>query len=43
MPAFQVNKLIVINAPIATLRESLMDYKQWPSWSPWLITELGFK
>lgn len=39
MPAFQVNKTIVINAPIATLRESLMDYKQWPSWSPWLITE----
>jgi len=39
MPTFQVNKSIVINAPAAALRTSLMDFKQWPSWSPWLITE----
>jgi len=39
MPAFHVARSIVIDVPIQIVRESLIDYRQWPIWSPWLITE----
>jgi len=39
MPAYHVERTIIINKPIETVRDSLRDYKQWPRWSPWLIME----
>ncbi|MCK5918996.1 MAG: GyrI-like domain-containing protein [Cocleimonas sp.] len=39
MAAYQVARSIKISAPIETLRTSLIDFKQWSAWSPWLITE----
>lgn len=39
MPKYQVRKSIDINAPVDTVRESLLDLTQWPSWSPWLCAE----
>ena len=39
MPAYHVERTIIINKPIETVRNSLRDYKQWPQWSPWLIME----
>lgn len=39
MPAIHVSRSIMIDAPKETIRQSLMDYKQWPTWSPWLIME----
>lgn len=40
MLAFDVSRSIIINAPLETIKQSLVDYKQWPTWSPWLIMEL---
>jgi len=39
MAAITVNKAIEIDAPIEKVRESICDYKQWTTWSPWLIAE----
>jgi hypothetical protein len=39
MPAYQVKRSIVINKPIADVKASLIDFRQWPIWSPWLIME----
>lgn len=39
MPAYHVERSIVINKPLETVQKSLRDYKQWPRWSPWLIME----
>jgi effector-binding domain-containing protein len=39
MPAYHVQRSIEIKADIETVRASLCDFKQWPNWSPWLITE----
>jgi effector-binding domain-containing protein len=43
MPAYHVTRSIIINVPIAKVHESLIDYRQWPWWSPWLIMEPGTK
>jgi len=39
MPAYQVKRSIVINKPIADVKSSLIDFRQWPIWSPWLIMD----
>ena len=39
MPKVTVRKSIVINAPLEKVYESVRDFKQWRTWSPWLITE----
>lgn len=39
MPAFQVKRSIIINAPVNDVKASLIDFRQWPIWSPWLIME----
>lgn len=43
MPKYHVKRSIIIDAPIATVRSSLTDFKQWPAWSPWLIMEPSAK
>jgi len=39
MPAYHVERSIIIDKPIQTVRNALQDFKQWPKWSPWLIME----
>ncbi len=39
MPAFQVERSIIINVPLEDVKASLIDFRQWPIWSPWLIME----
>ena len=39
MPAYHVSRSIIINLPIEKVRDSLIDFRQWPTWSPWLIME----
>lgn len=39
MPKFNVRKSIVINAPVTTVHASVRDFRQWPTWSPWIIQE----
>lgn len=43
MPSFTVDESIEINAPMAAVKESLLDFKRWPAWSPWLCCEPGCK
>ena len=39
MPKVTVRKSVVINAPLEKVYDSVRDFKQWRTWSPWLITE----
>ncbi|HFC92955.1 MAG TPA: hypothetical protein ENJ51_09105 [Leucothrix mucor] len=39
MAAYQVSRSLTISAPVETIHASLIDFKQWPAWSPWLIIE----
>ncbi|MCK5896591.1 MAG: SRPBCC family protein, partial [Cocleimonas sp.] len=39
MAALDVKRSTTIFAPIATLHASLINYRQWEAWSPWLIIE----
>lgn len=39
MPKFNVERRLIINAPIEKVHEVLSDFSQWRIWSPWLITE----
>ena len=39
MPQFNVTRSISINAPLDSVYNVLLDFKQWPAWSPWLIVE----
>ena len=39
MPAYHVQRSIVIEKPIKEVRDSLKNFKEWPRWSPWLIME----
>ncbi len=39
MPKFQVRKSILIAAPPEQVYATLRDFRRWPEWSPWLITE----
>ena len=39
MPAFHVSKSTHINAPADEVYKRVRDFKQWPAWSPWLISE----
>ncbi|MEM7144531.1 MAG: SRPBCC family protein [Verrucomicrobiota bacterium] len=41
MPAFRVEKSIVINAPAEKVYGVVRDFKEWVPWSPWLIAEPG--
>jgi len=39
MPAYCVERSIIIDAPLTSIRDSLTNFRQWPAWSPWLIME----
>lgn len=39
MPRITVSKSTVIGAPIARVYDAVRDFRQWRSWSPWLICE----
>ncbi len=39
MPAYHVERSIVIHKPLKEIQDSLRNFKQWPKWSPWLIME----
>ncbi len=39
MPKFNVQQAIEINAPLPQIRSILSDFRQWPTWSPWLCAE----
>jgi predicted transcriptional regulator YdeE len=39
MPKVNVSRSILINSSRSKVKEVLLDFKQWPTWSPWLITE----
>lgn len=41
MPAFHVQRSKLIQVPVEKVKQVLVDYRQWPAWSPWLITEPG--
>ena len=39
MARFQVSRSITIAAPVGDVHAAIRDFRQWPAWSPWLITE----
>lgn len=39
MPSYEVRKTIEIDAPQQRVHDVLVDYSQWPAWSPWLCAE----
>ena len=39
MPKFSVQKSIQINVSVEKAYEALRDFRQWKSWSPWVIAE----
>ncbi|MGJ8644989.1 MAG: SRPBCC family protein [Luteolibacter sp.] len=39
MPAFEIEKSIVIAAPCESIYPLVRDFKNWKAWSPWLIAE----
>ena len=39
MPKFQVTRSITIDAPKEKVLKSLANYKEWETWSPWLIMD----
>ena len=43
MPSYEVRKTIEIDAPRQRVHEVLVDYSQWPVWSPWLCAERDCK
>lgn len=38
-----INRSVVVNAPIEKIFSSLNDFNHWPKWSPWLIMEPNTK
>lgn len=43
MPAYNVERTILIHKPIDEVHAVLKDFRQWPAWSPWLIMEPAAK
>jgi len=39
MPKFSVERSTVINAPRGQVYATVRDFRQWPTWSPWLVCE----
>jgi len=39
MPAYHIERSIVIEKPIKEVRDSLKNFKAWPKWSPWIVME----
>jgi effector-binding domain-containing protein len=39
MPAYQVERSLVINANAERVFQEVIDYSSWTTWSPWLILE----
>ena len=39
MPKFNVTRSVLINAPLESIYSTVRDFKSWPKWSPWLISE----
>ncbi|MCY3005635.1 MAG: SRPBCC family protein [Planctomycetota bacterium] len=39
MPVWNVQKSIEIDAPVSKVYELVSDYRNWTTWSPWLIAE----
>lgn len=36
---YHVDRSLVINAPVGDVYNTVVDFKTWPSWSPWLLHE----
>ena len=36
---YHVERSIIVNASVKTLRDSLKNFKEWPKWSPWIVME----
>ena len=43
MPKYHVERSIVIDSSVETIKKSLEDYTQWEIWSPWLVMERDAK
>jgi effector-binding domain-containing protein len=43
MPKIHIKRSTVINASVSKIYEVLIDFRQWPIWSPWLRLEPGAK
>ncbi len=43
MPKYQVERSIIIECDIQRAKESLSNYTEWKSWSPWIIMEADAK
>ncbi len=39
MPKFHVSKSVHIQKPISEVYAYVRDFRQWPEWSPWIITD----
>ncbi len=39
MPAYEVERSILISAPETSVRAAVEDFSEWPKWSPWLCME----
>ncbi len=39
MPAYHVERSIVINRPIEHVFDAVTDFSQWSAWSPWLVID----
>lgn len=39
MPAYQVKRNVLINAPAEMVFDTVLNFNTWSTWSPWLISE----
>ena len=43
MPAFNISRSVIIDAPIESVIAAIEDFAVWPRWSPWLYMEPSAK
>jgi len=39
MPRFHVRRTIIVDASLADIYSTIVDFTTWPAWSPWLVAE----
>lgn len=39
MPAFEVDESVEINAPLDAVKSSILDFRAWSAWSPWVCAD----